>query len=78
MLNRKFRKRNTATSAAARGRGLRHITARHVGMIVVALATALTGVAVIAPKASAATACVYQHSGKAALSSNACAMSRSC
>ncbi|HET6192715.1 MAG TPA: peptidoglycan-binding protein [Trebonia sp.] len=60
MLNRKPRQRSTVTSATHRGRGLRHITARHVGMIVVALATALTGVAIIAPRASAATACVYR------------------
>lgn len=56
MLNRKLRKRGTATSATDRDRGSRHITGRHVRMIVVAvvaLAAALTGVTITAPRASA-------------------------
>jgi hypothetical protein len=64
MLHRKRRKKDTATSAADRGSGLRHITGRHVGMIVLALATALTGVAIIAPGASAATGCVTRTFGE--------------
>jgi peptidoglycan hydrolase-like protein with peptidoglycan-binding domain len=63
MLNPKLRRRSAAASAADRGRP-RHITVRHVGMIVVALATALTGVAIIAPGASAATLCVEQTFGE--------------
>jgi peptidoglycan hydrolase-like protein with peptidoglycan-binding domain len=59
MLNRKLRKKSTA-SILDRVRGLRHITGRRVGMIVLALATALTSVAIIAPSASAATGCVTQ------------------
>lgn len=63
-LNRRVRERSSTTSAAHRGRGLWHITSRYVGIIVVALGTALTGVAIIAPRASAATACIYQTFGE--------------
>jgi len=41
----------------------RPIGARHFGEIVVALAVALTGAAITAPGASAATPCVYQYFG---------------
>jgi peptidoglycan hydrolase-like protein with peptidoglycan-binding domain len=58
MLNRKLRKRGAATSAADQSRGPRHITGLHVGMVVLALTTTLTGIAIIAPGASAATPCV--------------------
>jgi peptidoglycan hydrolase-like protein with peptidoglycan-binding domain len=64
MLNLKLRIRGAAMSAADRDRGLRHITGRHVGMIVLALATALPCVAIIAPSASAATPCVEQTFGE--------------
>ena len=37
---------------------------RHAGMIVIALATALTGVAIAAPGASAATLCVERTFGE--------------
>lgn len=64
MLKLKLRMRGAATSAADRDRGLRRITGWHVGMIVLALATALTGVAISAPSASAATLCVEQTFGE--------------
>jgi peptidoglycan hydrolase-like protein with peptidoglycan-binding domain len=63
MLNRKLCKRGTPRPGADRNRGLRHLTGR-VGVIVVALVTALTGVAIAAPGASASTACVYQVFGQ--------------
>jgi peptidoglycan hydrolase-like protein with peptidoglycan-binding domain len=64
MLKRKLRKTSTDTPAANRGHGLRHITGRKIGMIVLALATSLTGVAIIAPQASAVTQpCVGQTFG---------------
>jgi peptidoglycan hydrolase-like protein with peptidoglycan-binding domain len=58
MLNRKLRKKSTATSPTDPDHGSRHITGRRAGMIVLALATALAGAAIIAPSASAATGCV--------------------
>ena len=63
MLNRKPRQKSTAPSAADPDRRLRHITGRRVGMIVLALATALTGAAITAPSASAASGCVTQTFG---------------
>lgn len=63
MPDRKLRNRGTATSAAGLGRGPRHVTGWHAGMIVVALATALTSVAITAPSASAATGCVTETFG---------------
>ena len=66
MQNRKLSKRGAVTSAGDQDRGRRHITARHAGVAVVALGTALTGAAIIAPSASAATSCVSQDFSEAA------------
>jgi peptidoglycan hydrolase-like protein with peptidoglycan-binding domain len=62
MLNRKLRKKSTTTPAA--DSGLRHITGRRIGLIVLALAAALIGVAIIAPSASAASGCVTETFGQ--------------
>jgi peptidoglycan hydrolase-like protein with peptidoglycan-binding domain len=64
MPNLKLHMRGAATSAADRDRSLRRIMGRHVGIVVLALATALPGVAIIAPSASAAPLCVEQTFGE--------------